>query len=342
MPTLTVTVLGAGVMGDLGQPRLLVDAGQSPHTYALKPSEAQALEAADLVVWVGPVLEPFLQRPVGNIAQESASFRLMRVDGLSVLRTRAGGAWDGHDHGDGHGEAAHAEDAGSEHAPSNHEHESDEHESDEHESDEHESDEHGHDDHGHDDHAHEAGASGGAIQGIPEIELDPHVWLDPDNARLLVRAIAVRLAEIDPANAPAYRANADAMVARIREVESEVADVVGPVADVPYVVFHDAYQYFERHYGLNAVGSITLSPDRQPGARRLLEIRDKIAELDARCVFREPQFAPDLVRTVIEDTTAQVGTLDPLGIAHAAGPDAYPQLLRELGRNLAGCPGGAG
>jgi zinc transport system substrate-binding protein len=339
--------LVSAVMDGVAEPRLLVEAGQSPHTYSLTPSDAGALERADLVVWVGPALEAFLERPVRNIARDDAAFRLMRLDGLSVLQTREGGAWaahahahgDGdHNHDDSHdvaGEAAHDGDHDHDHAEG-HAH-GDDH-------DHVDGDEHAHGD-GHDP-DHEAGhdhgdhAEGGhahTIQGIPEDEVDPHVWLDPDNARVIVQALAQRLAALDPEHAQTYRQNAEAAVQRIAQVDAEVAETIAPVKDLPYIVFHDAYQYFEAHYRTNAVGSITLSPDRKPGAKRLTEIRAKIAELDARCVFREPQFAPDLVQTVVEDTNARIGTLDPLGVDHTAGPEAYPKTLRDLAANLRDC-----
>jgi zinc transport system substrate-binding protein len=341
--------LVSAVMDGVGTPRLLVEAGQSPHTYSLTPSDAGALEKADLVVWVGPALEAFLERPVRNIARDDAAFQLMRLDGLTVLRTREGGAWaahahahGGHDHG--HGESHEAA------AKSEHDHDHGQDDADQHAHE-------GEHDHGHgDDHSHEAGhgdshedehahadshdhADGDphTIQGIPEDEVDPHVWLDPDNARVIAQALADRLAALDPAHAETYRQNAEAARQRIAEVDAEVAEQIAPVADAPYVVFHDAYHYFENHYAINAVGSITLSPDRKPGAKRLAEIRGKIAELDARCVFREPQFAPDLVETVVENTDARIGTLDPLGVDHAAGPDAYPQTLRDLATDLSDC-----
>jgi zinc transport system substrate-binding protein len=272
----------------------------------------------------------------------------MRLSGLSVLRTREGGAWaehahahgdgghdhGGHDHGDSHEASAkgeHGHDHGEEHA---HEGEHDHGHGDDHS---HEA-EHDHS-HG-DEHAQGEGHDHGdahTIQGIPEDEVDPHIWLDPENARVIVQALAERLAALDPENAETYRQNAEAARQRIAEVDAEVADRIAPVADEPYVVFHDAYHYFEAHYGTNAVGSITLSPDRKPGAQRLAEIRGKITELDARCVFREPQFAPDLVETVVENTEAEIGTLDPLGVDHAAGPDAYPRMLRDLAVDLTDC-----
>ena len=321
--------LVSAVMEGVGAPKLLLEAGQSPHTYSLTPSDAGALERADLVVWVGPALEAFLARPVRNIAQDDAAFELMRLEGLSLLRTREGGAWAEHAHAHGNGDHGHGEShAAKAAAEPGHDH------GDDHGHDHAQGAEHGHGDgdaaeHGHSD-AH-------TIQGIPEDEVDPHVWLDPDNARVIVQALAERLAAIDPAHAQTYRQNAEAARQRIAAVDAEVAETIAPVRDQPYVVFHDAYHYFENHYATNAVGSITLSPDRKPGAKRLAEIRGKITELDTRCVFREPQFAPNLVETVVENTNARIGTLDPLGVDHAAGPDAYPQTLRDLATDLSDC-----
>ena len=326
--------LVSAVMDGVGAPKLLLEAGQSPHTYSLTPSDAGALERADLVVWVGPALEAFLARPVRNIAQDDAAFELIRLEGLSLLRTREGGAWAEHAHAHGDGDHGHGEShAAKAAAEPDHDH----------------GDDHGHGDaHAHDDpaeHDHAGDGHGGShgdahahtIQGIPENRVDPHVWLDPDNARVIVQALAERLAAIDPEHARTYRQNAEAARQRIAAVDAEVAETIAPVRDRPYVVFHDAYHYFENHYATNAVGSITLSPDRKPGAKRLAEIRAKITELDARCVFREPQFAPDLVATVVDNTNARIGTLDPLGVDHTAGPDAYPQTLRDLATDLSEC-----
>lgn len=296
--------LVAGVMAGIASPRLLVEGGRSPHTYALEPSQARWIETADLIVWVGPTLEPFLARPVRHIAQESADLALMRVKGLELLRTRKGGAWAEHAHDGAQG--AESGDAGG----------------------------------GDGRHAHGGSGETGALQGVPARELDPHIWLDPDNALRLVDAIAARLAALDPGNAGAYAANAEAMRRRIDRAAAEARRIVQPVADVPYVVFHDAYHYFERHFALNAVGAITLGPARRPGARRLVEIRARITELGARCVFHEPQFAPRLLDSVVEGTGARVGRLDPLGSELAPGPEAYPDLLLALARDLADCLGG--
>ena len=164
-----------------------------------------------------------------------------------------------------------------------------------------------------------------------------HVWLDPHNAKHIVAAAVSTLADVDPDNAAAYRRNGAAMLARLDALDAELRESLAPIKDVPYVVFHDAYPYVEARYGLNAVGSITVSPERTPGAKRLVEIRRKIRETKAACVFSEPQFEPALVSTVLTGTSAKTAVLDPLGADLPAGPEAYVQLVRNLAAALVDC-----
>jgi len=166
---------------------------------------------------------------------------------------------------------------------------------------------------------------------------DGHIWLSPVNAKAMVAAIAAALVVRDAANAPRYRANADAAARRIDALDRTLRDRLAPVRRRPYVVFHDAYQYFERHYGLAPAGAITVGPDRLPGARRLKAIRRVLASRDVRCVFREPQFDPALVSTITSGTQAHAGTLDPLGAGLAPGPDQWFALMRSLADSLRAC-----
>jgi len=166
---------------------------------------------------------------------------------------------------------------------------------------------------------------------------DPHLWLDPRNAIGIVHTAVAALVRVDPENTDRYRRNGQGLVARIEALDSEIASQLIAVRERPYVVFHDAYQYFERRYALSAVGSVAVSPDRPPGARSLAEIRMRIAELGAVCVFTEPQFRPALVDTVIAGTDARTAVLDPLGATLPAGPEAYFTLIRGLAAALARC-----
>jgi len=166
---------------------------------------------------------------------------------------------------------------------------------------------------------------------------DGHLWLDPANARGIAREVAVVLGQVDPGNRERYLANAGALVIRIDALDAGLKSALAPVRDIPFVVFHDAYQYFEKSYALHAVGSITVSAERQPGARRVTEIRDTIKSLGARCVFSEPQFSAAILGTILAGTDTRTGTLDPLGFGVPAGPDAYFTLMRALGSSLAEC-----
>jgi zinc transport system substrate-binding protein len=185
-------------------------------------------------------------------------------------------------------------------------------------------DEHDHDDHGHD-HGHGHGS------------LDGHAWLDTANAKLMAARIAQVLSAKDPGNAKVYRANAVALGAKLDALDAELKGELAPVAGKPFVVFHDALQYFERRYGLRAVGSIAISPEVPPSAKRLSTLRKRVASLGAVCVFAEPQFDAGLVDNVVEGTQARTGTIDPEGTKIEPGTDLYFTLLRNLVRDLKGC-----
>jgi zinc transport system substrate-binding protein len=166
---------------------------------------------------------------------------------------------------------------------------------------------------------------------------DGHLWLDPANARAIARAAADALGQSDPPNRGRYAANADRLIARIEALDAEIRGKLAPVRDTPFVVFHDAYQYFEKAYALRAAGSIVVSPERTPGARRVQEMREAIRSFGARCVFSEPQFPPAIVGTLLEGTGTRTGTLDPLGADQPAGPEAWFALMRGLGSALVDC-----
>lgn len=251
----------------------------------------------------------------------------------------ATGTGEDHDHADGddhaagdteaHGEAAHAHDAatGEDHA---------------HAHDAHAHDAHGHDAHGHDAHGHDARAPAAAAHEHAHAgEHDMHLWLDPRNAAAMTRAIVATLADADPANADRYIENGAALEARLAALDERLAAELAPVRDQPFIVFHDAYQYFDARYGLDAVGAITVSPDRAPGAARIQEVRDILAERGAVCVFTEPQFEPRVVSRLVEDTGVRTGVLDPdAAAAHAPGPDLYFALMDDLSASLVACLSG--
>lgn len=166
---------------------------------------------------------------------------------------------------------------------------------------------------------------------------DTHLWLDPMNAKAMAAMITTTLVAADPANALTYQANAKALDDRLTALDEEIAAAVAPVKDKPFIVFHDAYQYFEHRYGIRVAGSITVSPETIPGAERVSEIHRKVGELGATCVFAEPQFEPRLVDVVIEGTRARSGVLDPEAATLKAGPDLYFTLMRGIAESMKDC-----
>lgn len=281
--------LVAGVVREVGEPRLLVPGGASPHEYSLRPSDARAISEADIVFWIGPELESFMVKPLQNAKGRVRSVALLDAPGVAVLPLREGGAWESrphrHEGGAGH-DAEHERDRGA--------------------------------------------------------ARDAHVWLDPVNAVAMVRHIVATLGEADPDHRADYQRNGAALIERLNELNRQLAMELGPIQDRPYIVFHDAYQYFERRYGLSAVGSVVLNPEQRPGAKRVAEIQARIRDLGVRCVFGEPQFQPALVETAIVGSGARSGVLDPEGGAELqAGPEAYFELLRRLADSLRTCLSGA-
>ena len=333
----------AGVMDGAGTPSLLVRGGASPHTWSLRPSDAHAIEHAELVVWVGPELESFLVQPLEALAQDALVLELARADGITLLRMREGGAWDEHDHGEGtddeHDAHGHDEDHG--HAGEDEDHAEHEDEERGHGADhggegasDHEAHADAHDDddeeahvHHEDGHEHQMG------------EFNMHLWLDPANAAVIVEVMADALAHLDPDRASVYRANEAAVKSRLHGLDEELEEAFAPVRDRGFIVFHDAWQYLDTRYGLRALGSVTVNPDQSPGAARLSEIREAIIGAEATCVFAEPQFEPRLIRTLVEGTGARTGTLDPLGAALEDGPDLYFELMRANARTFRECFG---
>jgi len=275
--------LVAAVMEGVGKPSLIVEGAGSPHTYALKPSQAQNLENADIVFWIGHNLETFLEKPLEAIASKADVVELLDAHDLVKHEFREGGAFDDHEE--------HAEDK--------------------------------HDDHDHEEHAHG--------------EFDPHIWLDPVNAKALVHEIEETLAKADPENASKYEANAEAVEKKLDALVAEITSEVEPAKGKGFIVFHDAYQNFEKRFGLAASGSITVSPEVVPGAARIQELQGKVKELGATCVFSEPQFEPKIITTVTEGTSAKTGVLDPLGAGIEDGPELYFTLIRNMAASFKKC-----
>ena len=294
--------LVARVMDGVGTPDLIIQPGASPHEYSLRPSEAAALQNADLVFWIGPDLTPWLTDTIETLAPDAAVTALMEADGTIELEFREGALFEAHAHED---DDDHVDEA--------------------------------HDDHDeearHDDHDDEETGHEGHGQGAH----DPHAWLSPQNAMTWLNVIAGQLSAADPDNAGAYFTNAAAGRTEMEALIGEVIATLDPVRDGQFLVFHDAYQYFEMDFDFPASGAISIGDASDPSPARIAEIQDRIAEQGIDCVLAEPQFNPGLVATVLDGTEAGTGMLDPLGSDLEPGPALYSQLIRNLSTALAGC-----
>ena len=194
---------------------------------------------------------------------------------------------------------------------------------DDHGHDEHAKKEDDHDDHGHDDHGHGHGS------------FDPHIWLDPANAKVIVKKITNQLSKIDKDNASTYKANSKKVIKDLDGLIKEVKNEINK--DASFVVFHDAYQYFEKRFGLSVIGALTVNPDVMPGAEQLSEIREVIEHEKAKCIFSEPQFNPNIINSIASDTGVKTGVLDPLGANIDKGKNMYFDLIKDMSNSLKGC-----
>jgi len=259
----------SNILLGIAEPQLIVSAAGSPHGYNLRPSEARALQQAELIVWVGPELESFMVKPLANIAPDTPRLTLLHdLPELTIYPARSGGQWATH-----------------------HDHE----------------------------HTHDHLDTS-----------DPHLWLSPKNAAIITRAVTQKLVAIDPANSSRYQQNRDLLLSRLLQLDRKINRRLAGFKQVKYIVFHDAYQYFEKEYQLSPVGALAIDPERRPGARRLAELKKTIETTKVVAVFSEPQFEPRLVRILTEGTTLRTGILDPLGADLAPGVDHYFALMEQL------------
>ena len=299
--------LASYLMDGVGKPSLIVDGYASPHGFAMKPSHAKMLQDADIVFWVGEDLENFLEKPLDSIAKKAEKIELLETNGLIKLKFRERNIFDDHDdhgHDDGHKKK-------------------DDH--DDHDHDDHAKKEDGHDDH--DDHDGHEGHNHG--------EFDPHIWLDPINAKVILFEMSKHLIENDPKNENAYRTN---LSKAYKEIDKLTSDVTAELnQSVASIVFHDAYQYFEKRFNVNILGAFTVNTDVMPGAEQLSEIREIIEHDKVVCVFSEPQFNPDIIKAVAKDMNIKTGVVDPLGATLNPSKDLYFDLIKNMSKSFKGC-----
>ena len=263
-----VQSLVAAVMQGAGSPALLVKGAASPHSYALKPSDAESLSNADLVFWIGPDLESFMAKSVETLSSSEKAVALIAAPGVTVLPPRSGPSFA--DDGD------------------------------------------------HD-------------------TVDPHIWLDPENAKAMITSIAASLSRVDPEHDALYKANAEKENTKITDLERRFQERLKPLGNKGFIVFHDAYQYFEKAFGLKAVGAISIHPENPPSAAGLIALREELKSNAAVCAFSEPQFDQRLVEVIIEGTNAKRGILDPEGAKEEPGPELYFNVMEALATSLEDC-----
>jgi zinc transport system substrate-binding protein len=282
------------VIGNTGKTISLIPAKASPHEYKLKPSDTKKLQNANIIFFVSDHLETSLTKVFKNLPKNIKIINLMEDAGIKHLAIRDNEAWERHDHHHRHGD----HDDYDKHVKKDDDHDHDKHSKK-------------HDDH--DDH---------------EKEDDVHIWLSPDNAVKIIKKINKELSLFFPENAKTYNQNANQMIKKINQLKVELKKELLGIKDEPFIVFHDAYQYFETSFDLNAVGSVALEGDIASSPKQISFIKDKIVKLKASCVFQEPQFDSRLVQIVVESTNAQIGILDPLGVNIKSGENFYLQLLK--------------
>ena len=261
--------------------QILLPDGASEHDYSLRPSDAKRLQNADLVVWIGPEMEAFMDK-TASAFPDAKKVTISALPGVKPLLMK--GADD------------------------------DDHESDH---------DHAHLQKGDEDHHHG--------------EYNMHLWLSPEIARLSAVAIHDKLVELMPQSRAKLDANLQEFEAQLAATDKQVGNELAPLKGKGYFVFHDAYGYYEKHYGLTSLGHFTVNPEIQPGAQRLHEIRTQLVEQKAACVFAEPQFRPAVVEAVARGTSVRMGTLDPLGTSIPLGKSSYMAFLSQLATQYATC-----
>ena len=276
------------IMETRGEPQLIIEGTNNPHTFVFKPSHAKMIEEADIVFWIGEDLEAFMEKPLNSLAKNAKKIAFMDSDSIEKLKFREENIFDDHDDHDDHD---------------------------------------GHEDE-HDDHA-------GHHDGHNHGEFDAHIWLDPENAKEMVKIIRDELIKIDPDGQRQYSVNAAGATLEldnlINIVEKELSK------DISYIVFHDAYQYFEKRFGVIPAGALTLNPDVLPGAKQIADIQDVINDKGIKCIFSEPQYNPKIIETLGNDMNISTGVMDPLGAYIDAGPSMYSDLINQIANSIKDC-----
>ena len=270
--------LVASVMNGVEVPNLIIPPGSSPHDHQLRPSEAKAMQDANIVFWMGEELTPWMENAIKTLSSNASITTLLENDKTSLLEFREGALFEAHDYND---------------------------------------------DEAHDEHAHGSH--------------DPHAWLSPNNAKAWLDVIAAQLSSYDPENAGVYFTNAASTKSDIEMIIAEINLTLDPIRGGKFIVFHDAYQYFENDFDFRASGAISIGDASDPSPARIAKIQKRIRDEEINCVLAEPQFKANLVQTVMEGSQANTNVIDPLGVGLKPGVSLYNKLIKNMAQSLADC-----
>ena len=265
--------LVAAIMKGAGQPAIILNGSGSPHSHNLKPSKAILLAKANMIFWIGPELEAFLQKSINTIGASAISVELGKLDGLNKIPNR--------DFDDFENPSRSAE--------------------------------------------HDHGTT------------DPHIWLDPENAKIMALNIATTLAHADPDNAATYKSNANILLIQLDNLSKETSAKLATIKGEPFFTHHDAFQYFEARFGLTSKGALISNAEIVPGARHIAQITKKLKTLGAICLFTEPQLSQKLINSLAQDTNIKIAQLDPLGTNIKNGAELYFVLIRTMTKSFYDC-----
>lgn len=285
------------VMKGVGEPTLIIPANASPHDYTLRPSAAKALQNADIIFWMGSSLTPWLDRATTTLMKDAQMIALLETEDTIVLEVRDELTFDA-DHGD---------------------HE--EHE-----------DHDGHEDHDeHKDHVSEH------KDGHDHHGIDPHAWLSAKNASVWLSVIAAHLSEIDPKNKETYKTNAAVGQKNITDLATDISKTLSGVQGRSFIVYHDAFQYFENDFNFTAAGAISPSDAAPVSPARIAAIRSMMEKEGIDCILSEPQYSQGLIQSVSSGTEVNLGFIDAIGAGITIGPDLYNTLMRNMAKTFADC-----
>lgn len=295
----------------------LVAPGGSPHNYTLRPSQRRALEQADAIFWVGPDVESFLTRLLANNEFSGRTHQLMGQTDTHNEEARHADDDQSREHTDHHERQANDE---------NHNGHSDEDEHNDHTGKEEHSD-HG-DEHAQtdDEHNHDHGTGD-----------DPHIWVDPQHALEMTRAIAQTLSKLDSTNAQAIQQNLQAFEQRLNAREASIREQLKPLQNRKLFSYHSAFTRFAEHYGLQLQGVLTLNPALSPGAKHIAEVQNQLKQAGSACLLTEPQFNTQWWKSITEGLDITFSTWDPLATDMAATPEGYEQFQQSIADAVLNC-----